>query len=232
MRYVVFSDIHGNCFALDAMVNDLNKEKIEGYIFLGDVLGYFYWTHETINILRELPNLVAIRGNHDQYFLESMNNERELKRLAFKYGKSYLNNFLDDEVQFIKSFSLCKNIMIGDMSIGIFHGIPENLYEGRYYPDADYSLNGIEKYDVILLGNTHYRLRRKQEKKLILNPGSLGLPRDGKGYSYLVYDSDENSWNYHTVNIDGKDLYRRINCITDISSSNKQYLMKRVGEYI
>ena len=53
----------------------------------------------------------------------------------------------------------------------------------------------------MLLGHTHYRLTRSYGKSLVINPGSLGQPRDGNGFSYVILDLYNKSYEFKTVNV-------------------------------
>lgn len=232
MKYVFFSDIHANPEPLEQMLKDTKDENVFNYIFLGDVVGYFYWPHETFKLLMEIPNLIGVSGNHDQLLLNSLSNDRQLKELAGKYGSSYLESYTHQEIRFLKSFPDKRILHINEKKIGIFHGTPEDVLDGRYYPDAKEPLKKMSELDTVILGNTHYRLNKCQNQTLIINPGSLGLPRDGQGYSYLVYESDCDSWEHRTVCINIENLYYDVQKYIDYSENNNQYLLKRVGEYI
>ena len=66
MRFLVFTDIHGNLEALEALLNFISRKKIDHYLYLGDLVGYGASPNETIDRVRELKPLSIIRGNHDK----------------------------------------------------------------------------------------------------------------------------------------------------------------------
>ena len=86
--------------------------------------------------------------------------------------------------------------------IFITHGALENYLEGRIYPDTSINESLYQQYDIIILGHTHYRMFRKVGKTILLNPGSLGQPRDCKGFSYCILDIELETCIYKSVKID------------------------------
>lgn len=67
MLLAVFSDVHGNLPALERMLADTGP--VDGYVCLGDTVNYGPWSNECIDLVGSLPNLVSLRGNHEEYFL-------------------------------------------------------------------------------------------------------------------------------------------------------------------
>ena len=65
MKIAILSDIHGNVFALDSVLNAVKKRGIDTLVIAGDFVGYYFWPKEMFSLL-EGWDLVAIRGNHDQ----------------------------------------------------------------------------------------------------------------------------------------------------------------------
>lgn len=67
MLLAVFSDVHGNLPALELMLADAGA--VDGYVCLGDNVNYGPWSNECVDLVESLPNLVSLRGNHEDYFL-------------------------------------------------------------------------------------------------------------------------------------------------------------------
>ena len=179
MRCVVFSDIHGNAAALKSMLRQLKKETVDLYIFCGDIVGYHLRQKEVIQYLRSLPRLSAVMGNHDFYYLNSLGCEEKRQFYSEKYGKSYLKTLADWEVFFLKKLPETAELHLAEKKVLVTHGSPERHLEGRVYPDTDVNELLYHPYDFVILGHTHYQMYRKLDKTVLLNPGSLGQPRDG-----------------------------------------------------
>ena len=65
--YAIISDIHGNYPALDAVLQDAKAQGAKQFLFLGDYTNSFPFQNEVVEALRSLPNITAIRGNHEDY---------------------------------------------------------------------------------------------------------------------------------------------------------------------
>ena len=65
MKYAIISDIHGNLEALEAVLEVCRMEKVDQYVCLGDVVGYNANPKECLDIVRALPELTIVKGNHD-----------------------------------------------------------------------------------------------------------------------------------------------------------------------
>lgn len=231
MKHIIFSDIHGNIIALKKMLDATTEEIKKRYYFCGDVLGYFYWTTEVIDILSGMNNLISMRGNHDQMFLEKNGDRDALEKLRDKYGKSYLFDYTQTQIDYLNRMRIGYKAVINNKKFAFFHGTPEDYFNGRYYPDNHDILQGIAGYDVVILANTHYRLSKTQGNTHIINPGSLGLPRDGKGFSYLIYDDCSDEFEYKNVTFDVSKLYDEV-LQSDDNKETKSYLLRRLREYI
>ena len=70
MRIAVISDIHGNCFALDSVLQDIRQQGIEQIVCLGDAIQGGAQPAETVQRLREL-NCPVVMGNADDFVLTS-----------------------------------------------------------------------------------------------------------------------------------------------------------------
>ncbi len=66
MRYLIFTDIHGNMEAFHAVLKAIQKKRIDHYVFLGDLVGYGASPNEVIQQILTLKPLSIIRGNHDK----------------------------------------------------------------------------------------------------------------------------------------------------------------------
>ena len=198
MKICVFSDIHGNIEAFDKMISN-ETGNVDAYIFAGDIWGYFYDQSEIIDRLSAITNLYAVKGNHDEYYLG-----REITpELINKYGSSYLADITDKQLGFIKGLTDHLEIMIDGKRFGIYHGGNVDFLEQRIYPDTEIDETFlIGKYDYLILGHTHYRMCRRIKDTMIINPGSLGQPRDGHGFSYCILDTKTGRIDFKSVDID------------------------------
>lgn len=89
MKFAVFADIHGNIYALKAMLQQVKEYGVDGFIFCGDIMGYFQGQEEVIECISQMTNIYAVMGNHDFYYTTTSNSIQRAY-YAEKYGKSYL----------------------------------------------------------------------------------------------------------------------------------------------
>lgn len=199
MRLTVFSDIHGNEAVLRKMLEKERHRSDSQMVFCGDICGYYYHAEECMRLLSSIPNLIMVRGNHDQYYLEAFEDVKKTEYLVSKYGSSYRVK-TKRLCSFIEHIPLKQVIRCNGRIFHIQHGAPDNLLEGRLYPDT--ALPMVSESCVFLTGHTHYRMVRKAGNALWVNPGSLGQPRDGKGFSYCVIDTDNMEIEFCTIEMD------------------------------
>lgn len=209
MKYALFSDIHGNIYAFEAMMNELRHEEIDGYLFCGDLTGYYYHAREIMEFIERLPNFYAVRGNHDELFLNALSNNGTQYEAIKKYGSSYKN--LDAKIaKYIQTLPEVLTLNIGRYHVAVLHGSPMAPLLGRIYPDSEIDLPPLE-YDFLFVGHTHYQMVRLHEKNCkIVNPGSLGQPRDGKGFCYCIIDFATGNVEHKCVEFDKSLLLKEI----------------------
>lgn len=206
MKYVIFSDIHGNGEALRKL---LEKEASSdtGFIFCGDICGYYYEIWECVDLLKSIKGLIAVRGNHDQYYIDAFDDAEMTKQLAKKYGSTYIEK-RDYVRHYLSSLPLIRTINCDGRVIQIQHGTPENLLEGRLYPDTPLPI--ADKGTIYMVGHTHYQMYRDSGGTIWVNPGSLGQPRDGKGFSYCKLDTETWNFQFSSMDVDIKGLVQKI----------------------
>ena len=185
MKVGLISDIHGNAAALRAVLLKL-REETDRVLFLGDLTGYYPFVNECVNLLSEFKNLTGIRGNHDQVLLECIQREEgPYPEYEKRYGSALrrsLQVLSAASKAFLQDLRPHHTLSLGDTAVSLFHGTPWDPLEGRVYPDFnDWDRFSQVNGDVIFLGHTHYPLVKRYRGKLIVNPGSVGQPRDRRG---------------------------------------------------
>lgn len=214
MKLVVFSDIHGNSYALNAFLEKIKNISYHYLVFCGDIFGYYYNQKEIIRKLSEMDRLIWLKGNHDAYFLELYQGRANVEYYIEQYGHSYENikeRYGREEAERIGKQESKYILKAKDRRVGIFHGTPEDSLEGRLYPDKPVlNQKEYQKYDIVILGHTHCRMVRWEGNTLVINSGSLGQPRDGNGYGFAIVDTDSLQVEFQTVEIEQALLYEQI----------------------
>lgn len=179
MKIGVVSDIHSNKTALNKVLNDM--PEVDKKICCGDIVGYNGSPSDCLDIVRDKFDIVVM-GNHDREVFEK--DLDELSMPSRKYAKKELSK---DQLSWLSNLPISYNFK----NINIYHSHPE--YKDKYVYPKDFPR--LEKYiedgEILLLGHTHI-MHTYTEDNLIVNPGSVGQPRDGDPRSsYAIIDSEE-----------------------------------------
>src|ERR1051326_3740868 len=177
MRILLVADIHANWAALQAL-----KEPHDVCFCLGDIVDYGLEPMPCIDWVRRRAHY-AVRGNHDHNVAQNVINAG---KNGFKY-LSYVTRMLtrervgEDETRFLGGLPVTQFITLGETRFLLVHATPRDPLDEYAYPDAEFwarRLHNVEA-DVICVGHTHQPYVLPVGEKLVINPGSLGQPRDG-----------------------------------------------------
>lgn len=159
MRIVVFSDVHGNLPALEAMLE--NAGRADGYICLGDVVGYGPWSNECVDLVTNLPNLVFVEGNHERDFIRGRYlGDHPVARAFFDQCHPRFDRL--DEISGLETSSELGGFVFS-------HTIGEQYI----FPDTSIELD--RNY---VIGHTHRQFTISQPPFQLHNPGSVGQNRE------------------------------------------------------
>lgn len=205
MRLVICTDIHGNQDAFSAFQKDMARLRPDQVIFLGDVFGYYYGQNEILTVLRR-AGYHCLLGNHDKMFLDLLDGRIDLEDLCKRYGSGYrdaLQTVSRENVAFLRTLSPELTMESDGLRLGFFHGSPEDPLCGRVYPDTVIEdPTPYVPFNYLFLGHTHHKMTRQIGHTTVINPGSLGQQRDGKGCSYAVLDTKDRSISIEIVKFD------------------------------
>ncbi len=206
MRYGLISDIHGNLEALEAVLKDMEKERVDTYLCVGDIVGYGANPKECIEIVKSLKAEVLIAGNHEWGVLGFLGLDyfNQYAREAVVWTKGVLSHA---ELEYLKSFKLTSV----DKDITLVHGSldePKEFYYIFNSENADLTLR-IQKTQVSFVGHSHFpgifcydgmasvkidgmKTKIEPDKKYLMNIGSIGQPRDSDPRAaFGIYDEDD-----------------------------------------
>jgi predicted phosphodiesterase len=185
MRIAVFSDIHGNCLALDQVLGELRREKVDQLVCLGDAIQGGPQPAEVVARLREL-GCPVVMGNADAWLLtgedsgaEAITDERRQMMEAVRAWS--LAQLSAEDRSFIHGFQPTITIPLGaGRSLLCFHGSPESFDEVILPDISPEALSkSLGRYDahVTAGGHTHVQFVRRIDlgPRLFFNPGSVGF---------------------------------------------------------
>ncbi|MFX0115971.1 MAG: metallophosphoesterase family protein [Candidatus Hodarchaeota archaeon] len=189
----IIADIHGNYEALESVLEDIraNFPEVKEIYCAGDIVGYGPNPRECIESIINNPHISAtVKGNHDEYltkgFINRQVNPDAAAAIDWQIGVIPLE--LRWELSQFPVF-IARNDPSFNVEIALVHGSPQYPLDEYVFPDTekqerlfDYMM--ANNIDVLILGHTHKPfmrtrfLRDLNKKLLILNPGSVGQPRD------------------------------------------------------
>ncbi len=194
MKILFISDIHGNDFALEAILNDTIINGIDRIYCLGDFSGYFTGTERVLELLK-LFNVESILGNHEEKLIKYSNADSSKK--YFNVLRDLKINIKDKDISWISSLPHQLKLYICDKQINLIHGGPNDLLNDYVYPDQlDNIIDILMPGSVNIFGHTHLQFSVIKDTIMIANPGSVGLPRNGdlRAHGVILNTSD---WTFY-----------------------------------
>ncbi len=182
MKIGFISDIHSNIDAFITVLRFLEKKNVDKIYIAGDLLGYYYHAADVVDLCMRREDIFCIRGNHERNFLNALSDESVMKFFTCKYGSSFKkaqNELYPNQINWIRSLPSKLNIELSGLSVTVAHGSLDN--EDEYiYPDAssEIFMRQVMHSDITVLGHTHHSFIWCKDNKYLINPGSVGQPRD------------------------------------------------------
>jgi putative phosphoesterase len=177
-RIALISDIHSNIEALEAVLKDIENRAIKRIFCAGDIVGYGADPDRVCQIVKDIP---SVAGNHDVnldfHRIEWFNFQAQL---ALKWTASHINTMYKAWLLTLPQ-SIVQNV--AKKKIVLVHGTPQDPLYGYAMPNTDREI--LRKWinqsgaDILVTGHTHIPFTKKIFKKLFINAGSVGQPRDG-----------------------------------------------------
>jgi len=215
MRVLIISDIHANVVALEAVLNE--AKAYEAVWCLGDLVGYGPNPNECVERIRALPNLLCLVGNHDKAVLGEIpiNTFNADARQSIAWTQHMMTA---DNIEYLRG--LPEMLIHADFTLA--HGSPRQpvweyildqfiAHENFAYFSTRYCLVGHTHMPVIYeqTGTNgavqedvpdYRRPRPLNGARYIINPGSVGQPRDSNpDAAYANLDTDTAMWRHHRV---------------------------------
>jgi len=230
MRYLILSDIHANLTALDAVL-DAARGRWEKSVCLGDLVGYGPDPNEVIDRVRAL-DAVTIRGNHDKAISGLANPEEfnPVARDAVLWTRAqlrpenldYLQKLPGGPVR-VDSFSIVHGSVYDEdeyvfspaLAIDALLNAPTPVvFFGHTHIQGGFTLHGEDVQVVVSKpegGSRFSSLTVKGDTQYLLNPGSIGQPRDGDTRAaFAIADLDNQTVEFWRVPYDVEGVQRRM----------------------
>lgn len=216
MLYGIVSDIHSNIPALSRVLEEIESLRVDTVLCLGDIVGYAAHPAECIELTRRIAQAVVL-GNHDagacgttplEYF-------NVLAREALVWTKKTLS---PRELDYLRSLPLTHE----REDFLLVHASPLSPGEWRYIFMGEHAREALESssHGLVFVGHTHCpavfsigegglkshypgRVLLEEARRYLVNPGSVGQPRDGDPRaSFVTYDTARGEIEFRRVPYD------------------------------
>lgn len=202
MRYGIFADVHSNLTAFEAVLDVLTKSNIDKFLFLGDIVGYGADPGECIRLLREL-DVTCVAGNHDRAVVDlfDINRFNKTAEKVIIWTKDHIS---DVERLFLSGLRISEENEV----FHLVHGTLDHPEDFDYMIDKYQAMKTFYamRRKICFVGHSHVPgifieekedikyemvsfLAFEQDKRYIVNVGSVGQPRDGNAHAcFCIYD--------------------------------------------
>lgn len=197
MKIALFSDIHANLPALEAVLQDIDEKNPDSIYCLGDLVGYNVWPNEVIREIRK-RKIPTIAGNYDFGIGRNVNEcgcayKTEEDKAMGAISISFTNQIMEEgERQYLRTLPahIRVEFQLNEEKITLLlvHGSPRKINEYLFEDREEKSLLRIMKEagaDIMAFGHTHKPYHRvlvsESDERLLhaINIGSVGKPKDG-----------------------------------------------------
>jgi predicted phosphodiesterase len=206
MRFAIFSDIHANLEALEAVLADARERHCTHFVCLGDVVGYNANPSECVKVVRDLECPI-VKGNHDEQASIDASTEgfNALAEEAIGWTRE---NLTKEDKEWLRGLRMTRQVR----DFTIVHATLDTPHQWGYvFKDLDAVASFTYQHTAVcFFGHTHVPvvfIRDETVHRVALNPlviqpgrkyfintGSVGQPRDGDWRaSYCIYNCDSNA---------------------------------------
>jgi len=223
MRFAIFSDIHANLEAFEAVMADARDNKCSDFVCLGDVVGYNANPHECVERVREM-DCPIVKGNHDEQasLIESSRDFNEMAEAAIQWTRDHLT---EEDKQWLRDLKTQRQVRDFTIVHATLDG-PEQW--GYVFNNLDAAASFTYQHTTVcFFGHTHVpmafirdegvqrqhidKLRIDPSKKYFINVGSVGQPRDGDwDAAYCIYHMDSAVVEQRRIKYDLKTAQKKI----------------------
>ncbi|MCO5168546.1 MAG: metallophosphatase family protein [Planctomycetes bacterium] len=250
-RYAIISDLHSNVEAVTAVLDDIRSQQVDDIICLGDIVGYGPEPRPVLEMTMKTVR-VSLMGNHDEAVLKGAQNFNAWAREAIDWTREEIqvkDGKESDRWEYLKRMPL----RFQTNGLYFVHGSPrqptieyilrEDIYNGAY-EKFDEIFASFEK--VLFVGHSHTPCiinedleyvtpgeiehnftYTRDKRKVIVNVGSVGQPRDNDPRScYVIVDN--NSIRFRRIEYDVDAVVAKIKAVERLSDNLGLRLKKGV----
>lgn len=211
MRFALFSDVHANLPALEAVLADIAAVGVDERYALGDLVGYAPWPNEVLERL-QTEGVTSVMGNYDEGTGFDKDEcgcaytnpaEEALGDQSFAWTKAHTS---DSNKAWLRSLPREIRFEADGKRYLLVHGSPRRINEYLYQdkPDATFArIAAGANADVIGCGHTHWPYDKTVGNTRFINDGSAGKPKDGDPRAcWVVLDTRTGAFDFRRVEYD------------------------------
>ncbi len=220
MRTAFIADVHANLEALQAVIERIQELSVDEIVCLGDIVGYNANPNECVDIMKE-KKIICVMGNHDacvsgleepdsfnpvawnaalwtraaitpesRQFLIFLPRERQVREFFLFHGSIHdTNRYILNWEDVVRNFRL-----LSGLSATITTGFFGHTHRMTVH---------IEQQGIVSSSLSHDSQVLMPGKRYLINPGSVGQPRDGDPRAaFAIHDSDDSLVTFHRVEYD------------------------------
>jgi putative phosphoesterase len=183
MWVAIVSDIHGNCVALEAVLDDMKHKMVDHVVCLGDAVQGGPQPAEVVAKLREMGCRVVM-GNADDWLVKGTERGAEqiseARRIQMEAVRDWqLSHLTPDDLAFMHSFQATVRLALNEnLSLLCYHGSPQSFDHIILPQTPEDEVRQYLKPDQTTIytgGHTHMQFIRHFGRTFHLNPGSVGF---------------------------------------------------------
>lgn len=200
-RIAVFSDVHGNQEALEAILASIEKIDFDEVICLGDVLGIGPNPKECLDLIRN-HSIKMVLGNHERYYLNGVQNETSMNREEKRHCAWVASQLTLEDRQYLNTLHLCLEVTLNDQKLCFMH-YPFAQVEDDFYPPKKLTEEHVKRVfrnyagDFTFIGHYHEEDFYKGEKERVyINLGSVGCTKNNIT-NYTIFEFDGEDFNIY-----------------------------------
>lgn len=224
MKIGIITDIHSNIQALNAVLEEFERIKVDKIICCGDIIGIGINPEETVQeLLKKRNMLIAVRGNHEQYFLKGLpkkvhDDKRKFNNEEIENHKWNHSKLSEESKKFLSDLKLFQNIEIEGKRFYIVHypQKDDGTYKNHIKNPTIIEYKEMFKdndADIFLFGHTHTFCINNEDNKWYINTASLGCPMGSNIAKAGLLEINDGKVEFNSINVEYnvKEIVEKIN---------------------
>lgn len=223
MRVAVFSDIHGNYQALEAIMKHIENNNIDKIIYLGDAVSIGPDSNLCLKYLNQKTDHFIL-GNHEHYIIDGNQIDKDMSIGEVNHNKWLINTLDKQDINKLREYTNSYELIINNKKFLFIHFfLKDDIYP---YEHLSIYNNNFEKIvnnvnsDYVFYGHYHPGRYDKINNKELYCIGSSGCVHSDETFYYVIDGNEEININKITLKYDRKSFINRVNSI-DYPERNK-----------